>query len=213
MSEPTLTAGTIIVSGTGRVAVEPDVADLRLGVAIARPTVAEARSAAATAMTSILAAIEAAGVARRDTRTTLLSVQPRYDYRDGQAPSLVGYDLANVVEVTVRDLAALGGVIDGALGAGSTSLDGLTFRVEDPSAAEKTARTAAVEQAQSRAEVLAAAADVRLAGVSDIVEGGSPPAWPMPKAARLTMAADASTPIEAGVTEIAVTVTVTFRIA
>ena len=164
-------------------------------------------------MTSILAAIEAAGIARRDTRTTLLSVQPRYDYRDGQAPALAGYDLANVVEVTVRDLAALGAVVDGALGAGATSLDGLAFRVEDPSEAEEAARTAAVEQARSRAEVLAAAADVRLAGVSDIVEGGAPPAWPMPKAARLTMAADASTPIEAGATEIAVTVTVTFRIA
>ena len=213
MTDPTTTSGTIVVGGTGRVAVEPDVADLRLGVAIARPTVADARSAAAAAMTSILAAIEAAGVARRDTRTTLLSVQPRYDYRDGQAPALVGYDLANVVEVTVRDLATLGAVVDGALGAGATSLDGLAFRVEDPSAAEAAARTAAVAQARARAEVLAAAADVRLAGVSDIVEGGPPPAWPMAKAARLTMAADASTPIEAGVTEIALMVTVTFRIA
>ena len=78
----------------------------------------------------------------------------------------------------MRDLATLGAVVDGALGAGATSLDGLAFRVEDPSAAEAAARTAAVAQARARAEVLAAAADVRLAGVSDIVEGGAPPAWP-----------------------------------
>ena len=112
------------------------------------------------------------------SRTTLLSVQPRYDYRDGKAPTLVGYDLANVVEVTVRDLATLGAVVDGALAAGATSLDGLAFRVEDPREAERAARTAAVAQARARAEVLAAAADVALAGVSDIVEGGPPPAWP-----------------------------------
>ena len=37
MTDPTPTSGTIVVGGTGRVAVEPDVADLRLGVAIARP--------------------------------------------------------------------------------------------------------------------------------------------------------------------------------
>ena len=49
--------GTIVVGGTGRVAVEPDVADLQLGVSIARPTVDAARTDAATAMTSILAAI------------------------------------------------------------------------------------------------------------------------------------------------------------
>ena len=86
---------------------EPDIADLRLGVTVARPTVAAARADAATTMTAILEAIDAAGVARRDLRTTLLSVQPRYDYRDGRAPALTGYELANVVEVTVRDLGTL----------------------------------------------------------------------------------------------------------
>ena len=32
MTDRTTTSGTIVVSGTGRIAVEPDVADLRLGV-------------------------------------------------------------------------------------------------------------------------------------------------------------------------------------
>ena len=211
MPDPAPPAGTIVVSGTGRVEVDPDVAELRLGVAIARPTVDAARAAAAEAMAGILAAVTAAGVAARDVRTTLLSVQPRYDYRDGKAPTLTGYDLANVVEVTVRDLGALGGVVDGALTAGATSLDGLTFRVDDPREAERTARTAAVAEARARAEVLAAAAGDTIAGVTDIVEGGPPSSWPQPKAARAMLAADAGTPVQAGTTEIAVTVTVTFR--
>src|SRR5580765_1563037 len=113
-STTTATTGTIVVSGTGRVAVEPE------------------RAAAAEAMAAILAALTGAGVARRDVRTTLLSVQPRYDYRDGKAPALTGYELASTVEVTVRDLGGLAGVVDGALEAGATSLDGLEFRVEDP---------------------------------------------------------------------------------
>ncbi len=205
-------AGTIVVSGTGRVAVQPDVADLRLGIAISRPTVRDARAAAAEAMTAVLAAIEGAGVARADVRTTLLSVAPRYDYRDNEGPRLVGYDLANVVEVTVRELDALGSVIDGALEAGATSLDGLSFRLDDPREAERTARTSAVAVARSRAEVLAAAAGVTIAGVADIVEAGPPSAGPMPKAARMALAADSATPVEAGTTEIAVSVTVTFRI-
>jgi uncharacterized protein len=212
MTDPTRTTGTIVVSGTGRVAVDPDVADLRLGVSIARPTVEGARTAAAEAMSAILAAVRDAGVERRDVRTTLLAVQPRYDYRDGVAPVLTGYDLNNVVEITVRDLSSLGAVIDGALIAGATSLDGLAFRVDDPRDAERAARTAAVAEARARAEVLAEAADVAISGVSDIVEGGPPPSWPQPKAARMALAADAGTPVEAGTTEIAVTVTVTFRL-
>jgi uncharacterized protein YggE len=212
MTDETSPRGTIVVSGTGRVAVDPDVADLRLGVAVSRPTVEAARSAAAEAMTAILSAISAAGVARPDVRTSLLSVQPRYDYRDGKPPTLVGYDLANVVEVTARDLASLGAIVDGALSAGATSLDGLSFRVDDPREAERAARIAAVAEARSRAEVLAEAAGVAISGVADIVEGGPPPTWPQPKAARM-LASDAGTPVEAGTTEISVTVTVTFRIA
>jgi len=212
MTDPTKPQGTIVVSGTGRVAVDPDIAELRLGVAVNSPSVEAARSAAAEAMTAILSAVAAAGVAKRDVRTTLLSVQPRYDYREGKAPTLVGYDLANIVEVTVRDLASLGAIVDGALSAGATSLDGLSFHVDDPREAERAARTAAVAEARSRAEVLAEAAGVAIAGVGDIVEGGPPPSWPQPKAARM-LAADAGTPVEAGTTEISVTVTVTFRIA
>jgi len=83
MTDPTKPQGTIVVSGTGRVMLDPDIAELRLGVAVSRPSVEAARAAAAEAMTAILAAVTAAGVAKRDVRTTLLSVQPRYDYRDG----------------------------------------------------------------------------------------------------------------------------------
>jgi uncharacterized protein YggE len=203
--------GTIVTSGTGRVSVEPDVAELRLGVATSQATVGAARAAAADTMAAVLGAVTAAGVDRRDVRTAILSVQPRYEYRDGKPPALAGYDLANLVLVTVRDLAVLGAVIDGALTAGATSLDGLTFSVEDPSAAEREARVAAVAEARDRAEVLADAAGVRIAGVTAIVEAGVPPAWPHPKLAR-AMTAEAATPVEAGTTEIAVTVTVTFGI-
>jgi uncharacterized protein len=213
MTESNSASETIVVSGTGRVAVDPDVAELRLGVAVSRPSVAAARAAAAETMTAIIDAVLAAGVAQRDVRTTLLSVQPRYDYRDGKAPTLVGYDLNNIVEVTVRDLAGLGAVVDGSLSAGATSLDGLSFRVDDPREAERAARTAAVAEARSRAEILAEAAGVAIAGVAGIVEGGPPPTWPQPKAQMLRAAADAGTPVEAGTTEISVTVTVTFRIA
>jgi uncharacterized protein YggE len=203
---------TIIASGTGRVALAPDLAELRLGVAVSRPTVDAARSEAARLMDAILAAVDAAGVDRRDVRTALLSVQPRYDYRDGKAPTLTGYELSNVVEVTVRDLARLGDVVDGTLGAGATSMDSLSFRIADPSEAEREARTMAMAQARSRADVLAEAAGLAIEGVREVVEAplGQPPG-PRAKAERMLMAADVATPVEAGSLEITVGVTVTYR--
>ena len=203
--------GTIVVAGVGRVAVQPDVADLRLGVAVARPTVGAARTEAATTMEAILAAVRGAGVERRDIRTTLLSVQPRYDYRDNQSPVLTGYELANVVEVTIRDLARVGDVVDATLQAGATSLDSLSFRLADPQPAEREARLLAMVAARARADVLAEAAGLEIVGVSDIVEAGaSPPPMPRMKAERM-MLADAATPVEAGSMDVAVGVTVTYR--
>lgn len=215
MSAPASSAapdeGSIVVSGTGRVAVAPDVADLRLGVSVARPTVDAARAEAAAIMESILAAVDHAGMERRDVRTSQLSVQPRYDYRDGKPPTLTGYELANVVEVTVRDLARLGDAIDGTLGAGATSMDSLAFRVADPGPAEREARVLAMASARGRADVLAEAAGLTITGVASVVEGATGAPRPFAKAERMMVAADAATPVEAGSTEIAVNVTVTYR--
>ena len=209
--EPTST-GTIVVSGTGRVAVQPDVADLRLGVTVAKPTVEAARGEAAATMDAILRAVDGAGVARADVRTAMLSVQPRYDYRDGRAPVLTGYEIANVVEVSVRDLSTLGDVIDATLTAGATSMDALSFRLADPRPAEREARRQAMAEARSRADVLAEAAGVTVQGVSDIVEGQPVrPPGPVAKAERMALAADPGTPVEAGTLEVAVTVSVTYR--
>ena len=214
MPDPPTTSGTIIVSDTGRVAVQPDVAELRLGVTVTRPTVAGARADAAATMNAILTAVERAGVARADARTAMLSVQPRYDYREDRAPVLTGYEVANLVEVSVRDLATLGDVVDATLGAGATSMDALTFRVADPAPPERQARILAMTEARSRADVLAEAAGLTIDGVSDIVEGSpARPPMPLAKAERMALAADVATPVEAGTLEVAVSVTVTYRTA
>ncbi|MFL5686509.1 MAG: SIMPL domain-containing protein [Chloroflexota bacterium] len=209
--EPTAT-GTIVVSGTGRVAVEPDVADLRLGVTLTKPSVEAARADAAATMDAILRGVDGAGVPRADVRTAMISVQPRYDYRDGRAPVLTGYEIANLVEISVRDLSRLGDVIDATLAAGATSMDALTFRLADPVPGEREARRQAMAEARSRADVLAEAAGLTIVGVSDIIEGQPiRPPGPVAKAERLALAADIATPIEAGMLEVAVTVSVTYR--
>ena len=163
MTEPSSATGTIVVGGTGRVSVQPDVAELRLGIAISRATVKEARARSSRGD---------GGRSRRDRRrrrrpsstsgrpccrsrpaTTTAKTKVRADRlrprqrRRGHRP---------------RPRRAWPRIIDGALEAGATSLDGLTFRLEDPSEAERMARTSAVAVARARAEVLAEAAGVTI---------------------------------------------------
>ena len=86
-SQPTTrAAGAIVVSGTGRVAVPPDVADLRLGVAVTgRPS--RRHAARPRRRWPRSSAVDAAGASPEDVRTALLSVQPRYDYREDRPPA------------------------------------------------------------------------------------------------------------------------------
>ena len=204
---------TISVSGTGRVTVAPDVADLRLGVTITAKTVESARSANATAMAGVIGALRELGIAATDIQTTNLSLMPAYDYSSNRnPPRLTGYTLTNAVAVVVRDLAKVGQAIDDALAAGATSLDGVSFRTHDTSAAETAARQAAVADARARAEVLAAGAGVAISGVAAISESEAAIPYPVFRGEAKMAMADASTPVEAGTNEVAISVAVTFLI-
>ena len=190
----------------------PDVADLHVGVVVQRTKVADARAAAATAMQGVVKALRAAGVAEHDIRTTILSLQPVYDYStNGKAPRITGYELRNGVVATIRDLDRLADAVDGALVAGATTLDGITFRVDDPSGAEAQARTQAMKEARGKADALASAAGVSIIGVASISEQSSPTPWPVPYAGALR-ADEAATPILPGTSDITVSVSVVYLI-
>jgi uncharacterized protein YggE len=204
---------SISVPGVGRVSVQPDIATLRLGVMLVRQTAAAARESAAASMTAVLEALSAGGVARKDLRTAFLSLSPVTDYSPETGPRVTGYQAANSVAVTVRDLAQAGALIDAALAAGATSMDGLDFSVDDPSAAEDQARRLAVADAQRRAQTIAAASDLTLGAVTNVVEGERGMPVPFPGRRAMAFKAEAAdTPVEAGSQEIVVSVTVAFAI-
>ncbi len=203
---------TISVGGTGTVTLVPDVADLHVGVVIQRPKVKDARADAAVAMAGVVKALRAAGIAERDIQTTTLSLQPVYDYsKSGVAPKIIGYELRNGVVATIRDLDRLSDAVDGALTSGGSTLDGITFRVDDPTGAEAQARTQAMKAARAKADALASAAGVSIIGVASISEQSSPSPWPVPYAAE-ARDAGAATPILPGTSDVTVSVSVVYLI-
>ncbi len=206
---------TITVTGTGRATVQPDLADLRLGVTITAPTVESARAANSSTLAAVIAKLKATGIEDRDLQTSIVSVSPQYDYsREGAPPRLAGYTFSNLVAAVVREIERVGEAIDAALTAGATNVDHIAFRVADQSAAEREAREAAVADARLKAETFAAAAGVKIEGVAAIVESGAPIPYPMPVVERMAFAAkDASTPIEPGTNQVVATVTIAYLIS
>lgn len=206
---------TISVVGVGRISLVPDLADVRLGVSVTRPTVSEARSAAAESAGRILEALGSLGVERSDVRTISLVVQPDYEYLDREQ-RLRGHTVSHGYRVTIRDLALLGRVIDDALAAGATTLDGVDFRAADAADALTAARIAALHDARDRAATLASEAGVAVGQVLTIAEQATP-GGPRPFTGRLATPAFvdefAPTPVEAGEQEIVVSLAVVFAIA
>ncbi len=203
-------APRIVVTGDGSVSVQPDHAQISLGATTRAKTVKEGVDANARLMAAILAALKGAGIAAPDIQTTRLSIQPLYGSATSSAETrLSGYSIANHVTATVRDIGAVGSVIDAAVAAGATDIGGISFLVSDPSTALDGAREAAIADARRKAEVYAKASGVRVGDVEWITEDTSA-APPLPMMSR---AASAPVPIASGEDTLRVRVTVAFAIA
>ena len=109
----------------------------------------------------------------------------------------------------MRDVSKLGAVLDAAITDGANTLNGISFELAEPRPVLDQARKAATEDARARAELLAAAAGVKLGRVLSISEGGGY-GGPMPMFK--ADAASAPVPVEAGEIGLSAAVTVTFEI-
>lgn len=208
------TIRSIDVSGLGRVRITPDTADVEVGVTFQGETADEASNKAARTMDAVVKAILELGIAEADIQTTMVNLSPVYDW-DDDPPNIEGWQANNMVRVTVRDVDQVGPVVDAAIGAGANSVNGINFRVDDPSEAESVARSRAVADAEAKAQQLAQEAGVNIVGIVTITESGGQPPQPFffERQEAAFAAADVdSTPILPGEVELTVNVSIRYEI-
>ena len=107
----------IVTSGTASVAAVPDIATLAIEVNVAAKDAASAKKQADDRVAQYLSFLEKSGIAKKDISSANLRTQPDYDYQNGKS-ILKGYRAVRTVEVTLRQLDKLNGLLDGALKAG-----------------------------------------------------------------------------------------------
>lgn len=214
-TEPTPTSTnapqrTLRINGSGVVSLTPDLATISIGVHSENESAENAVEQNSTNAQSVISALRAAGVAERDIRTVNFSVYPRQTYgQNGEELGII-YVVDNTVQVTVRDLDSLGSLLDSAISAGSNSISGISFDVSNREAAYEQALQAAMQDARSKAGVLAEAAGVTLGAVQTIETYTSTPIYS--PVARLDLAEAAAVPIAPGQIDVTVDVTVVFEI-
>ena len=168
----------IWVSGSGKVAVTPDIAMLQLGIEAQEPTVAEAQAKASESMDKVKTALTDNGVVEKDIQTRSFRISQRTRWDDVQQQEVVtGYRVTNDVIAKVRNLGKVGDIIEAVVAAGGdyTRIDDLGFTVEDPTAYYDEARGKAMSDAKEKAEKIAELAGMKLGTPTYINESASTP--------------------------------------
>lgn len=222
---PTLEAGhaLLTISAQGTTTRTPDMATYTAGVTTQGTTASEALAANSSRMTQVVAALKKAGIADKDIQTSNLNLNPVYaqpkrlpdgSYVD-EPQRIIGYQANNTVSVRQRKLDAMGKVIDALVNAGANQVNGPSFALSQPDAAQDEARVDAMKAARARAELYARASGLRVLRILSINESGS---WtPQPVMFVRKEVADVAPPappppVAAGELELNVTVTVQFEL-
>lgn len=205
--------GTLLsVSSHAEARRTPDIATLSAGVVTQAGDANAAMRANAEQMTRVVEAIRAAGIAERDVQTSGINLNPQYRYAENQPPVITGYQASNNVNVTVRDIARLGKILDALVATGANQINGPTFDIDDKESALDEARRGALEQAQARAQMYAKSLGLRVRRIVSISEGGRID-MPMPMAGmRMEKSAMADTPVSPGESVLGMNLDVVFEL-
>jgi uncharacterized protein len=204
---------SISISGHGEVRAVPDVASISIGVTTQGATAREALDGNSKTMKALFDTLKQAGIDARDMATSNFSVGPRLDYgnNNGQPPKVVGYDVNNMVTVTVRKLEDLGGLLDVAVTTGSNTINGIQFSVSKPDVMLDDARKAAIADARHKADIYAAAGGFKLGDILSINEGAAYQP-PMPYLAKSARSESADVPIAQGEQALTIDVSISYEI-
>jgi uncharacterized protein YggE len=127
-------------------------------------------------MNAIVGELKSAGVADKDIQTQQYYITPVWTTnKDTGQQTLAGYRVTNTVTAKIRTVAKTGDIINAVVSAGGnyTTINSISFTVDNPSPYQKTARQAAMTDAQARAKTLADAAGVKLGAPTYISESGN----------------------------------------
>lgn len=212
------------VQGDGKASGVPDVASFSFDVITEGGLdVAALQSQNATEMNKAIDFVTKQGVDKKDITTSQYAINPRYensncDYGSGKPcppPAIVGYTVRQSVFVKVRDFKLISSLLSGVVTNGANTVSGLQFAIDDDTALENTARTAAIKKAQEKAESVAKVGGFKLGKLLEISESFSTPYYQprmmMDMAVKSESAAIAPT-IEAGSQEVTINVSLKYEI-
>jgi uncharacterized protein YggE len=193
----------VLVTGDSIVQATPDTAILNISVVTQGRRALEAQQDNANKSDAVVRALKSAAGAGAEIKTSGYSLQPIRVYKEGQPPTITGYEARNSVTVVLADLQKVGTVIDAAAGAGANDVAGISFTLRKDRPARDQALAEATREAVSKARVIAEALGGRVVRIVEVQEEGVQRPRPVYEdQMQLRTMAAAATPIEVGTLDI-----------
>ena len=207
---------TINANGSGIVYVVPDIARVSIGVNTQNEDAAIALSENTQDVNAVMQALVELGVAENDIQTSNFYVYQQTNYTYPMASDLGTESVAttvfvvqNTVSVVVREINSLGEILAAVVDQGANTINGVSFDIEDPSAAIAEAQQKAIDDAASQAQAIASAAGVTLGDITYLtVSDGYTSTL---DSVAIERAAGGSVPISTGTLTIQVTANITYE--
>ena len=198
---------SIQVTGEATVTVQPDQAQIEIGVVTQAEKSQAAAAQNAQRLEKVLADLRAAVGPEGKVQTVGYSLRPDYRYpgQGGGEPTITGYTATNVVQVTLNDLSRVARAIDTATSSGANRIQALRFELKDEQTVHAQALREAASRARAKADALASALNLQVVRVLSVSEAGGP-VVPMRDVMFARAESAAATPIEPGTVEIRATV-------
>lgn len=196
----------IKVIGEGKVSIQPDIAEVTIGIVTEETSLEQAQQKNAFAVSEIKDALIALGINEEDIQTIDYSIFPQYDYIDGKQ-IFRHYRVEHSLRVTVRQIQSVGLIVDTAVKNGANQISNIQFSVSDESRYVKQALTLAIHDAGQKAETIANTLNISLYSTPiSVTEHPQEQEGPIPFAATLAKS-EASTPIQPGTIHMTSTIT------
>ncbi|HEY8562849.1 MAG TPA: SIMPL domain-containing protein [Pyrinomonadaceae bacterium] len=165
----------VAVTGEAQTDASPDTALVSFSVVTQNAGAVAAQQENARKIEAVMKALESAGGARQEIKTSNYQLTPEQDYSSGGMPKIVGYEARNTVTVSTDRLDQTGALIDAATRGGANSVEGISFNLRDDSRSRGDALGTATRQAMAKAEAIAESLGGKIVRVVETVEGGATP--------------------------------------
>ncbi|NBI27696.1 SIMPL domain-containing protein [Chengkuizengella marina] len=214
-AEETLAAdiNSITVTGKGEFTVEPDVAFVTVAIETKGDTAKDSQEQNAKVVKEVEKVISGTyKLNNEDMQTIRFNVYPKYQYKENQAPVLLGYETNHTLKITYRDLQQIGKLLDDLTKTGVNRVHNIEFGTEKSDEYELVAIEKAMNNAKNKAEVIAKAENKKIKGIIHVVQGNPNFSNPFPVYAVNEAAMDSSrTSISSGQIKIVTNVSVQYE--